>query len=130
MTGDLLDVSCRLLFNKIGRTWSLDSSKRSILISSESSIAIVHYHHVRQKVGTSEVGLELLHSAIIGGYFYVVNRGSSGVITFGFYGQTHMFKLKPGEPMLARKITPETFGVISTEADTPVDVFLLGDLNV
>lgn len=126
MDGDTLSIKCSLKFDKVGGEWSLDSSKRVLSIASGGS-GFSHYVHVRQLVGTSPEGLNLIHDVTIRGYLYIINRSTSGIITLGKYGETYMFMLKPTEIMIIR---PQlfTFMVVSTEVDTPIDLFLLQEM--
>ena len=126
MVGDRVDLKCTLKFDKIGGEWSLDSSKRIVSIASDVS-TFSHYIHLRQIVGTTPESLEIIHDVTIRGFLYIINRSPTGIITLGKFGETYMFKLKPTEPMIIR---PQlfTFMVVSTEADTPIDLYLVQEM--
>lgn len=127
MEGDQVSIKCTLKFDRIGSKWALDSSKRVVNIASTAS-GYSHYLHLRQIVGTTPEGLEIIHDVTVRGFLYIINRSASGIITFGKYGETYMFMLKPGEPMIIRPQRSGTFMVVSTEADTPIDIFLLQEM--
>ena len=127
---DYVNVSCRFKFDKIGANWSLDSLARHMNLSSSAG-GSPNYVHIRQQVGIAEEYLETLYDVMPVSYLYIINRDANNTITFGRYGQTYMFKLKPGEVAF---ITPEQLGgwigIKASADDTKVDFFTLESLDV
>ncbi len=126
MEGDVVSLKCSLRFDRVGGEWALDSSKRLVNIASALS-NFSHYIHVRQIVGTTPSPLDLIHDVTIRGFLYIINRSATGIITLGKFSETYMFMLKPTEPMIIR---PQlfTFMVVSTEEDTPIDLFIVQEM--
>jgi hypothetical protein len=126
MEGDQVSIKCTLKFDRVGGHWALDSSKRIVNIASVIS-SFGHYIHLRQIVGTTPESLQIIHDVTIRGFLYIINRSTTGTITLGKFGETFMFMLKPTELMLIR-VQLFTLMVVSTEVDTPIDLFLLQEM--
>ena len=126
MEGDQVSIKCTLKFDRVGGEWALDSSKRIVNIASITS-GYRHYIHLRQIVGTTPESLDLIHDVTVRGFLYIVNRSTTGTITLGKFGETYMFMLKPTETMIIRPML-FTFMVVSTEEDTPIDLFLVQEM--
>lgn len=120
---DIINISCRFRFDKIGSEWSLDSLNRHMNLSSiiGSSPA---YVHLRQQVHIVEEYLETLFDVVPVDFLFIFNR-SSNIITYGRYGETHLFKLKSGEISFIRPSQISSLGIKSTVDDTEVDFFTL-----
>ena len=125
MDGDVVNISSRIRFDKVLRGWTMDSSQRSINIISNAPSTFSHYIHLRQIANISTQGLEMTKDVTIRGFLFIINSGTSGIVTVGKYNTTYMFKLKPGEFMLIKPQKSAILYVQSTVDNTPIDLLMI-----
>lgn len=127
---DVINLSCRFRFDKIGGKWSLDSLSRQMNRVSGVGDSPA-YVHLRQQVHIVEEPLETLFDVLPIDFLFILNMSSSAIVTYGRLGETHLFKLKPGEVSF---IKPTQFsnniGIKATIDDTKVDFITLEKLEL
>ncbi len=126
---DTVNITCRFKFDKLGGKYSLDSLRRNMSASSSVGGA-PNYAQLRQNIGTSEELLEAMFDVEPIDFLYIVNRDSTGIVTYGRYLETHMFKLKPTELAFIRPVQISTFGIKSDTPNTIIDFFILERLDI
>lgn len=122
---DIVNISCRFRFDRMGKNWSLDSLVRDMNLSSIIG-GSPNYVHLRQQVHIAEEYLETLFDVVPVDFLYIINRDANNIITYGRYGQTHMFKLKPNEvSFIQPSQIGSSIGIKATGDDTSVDFLTL-----
>lgn len=120
------NVLARLKFDKVIKEWSMDSRKRVLSMLLDDPLLVYHHIHLRQIVGTAEEYFYIGHIVTLWNVL-IINRDANNTITYGRYGETHMFKLKPGEiAFVSPKLSFLTFGIQASANDTKVDFIAMG----